>query len=123
MTSWRRPTSASSTSPCSGWGGRRSGRRLPKKRGAGLKPLSASAASWACAKPAWRGPHMTATRYLIVNADDFGRSAGVNRGIIQAHEQGIVTSASLMVHWPAAREAAEYGRGRPGLSLGLHFDL
>jgi predicted glycoside hydrolase/deacetylase ChbG (UPF0249 family) len=66
---------------------------------------------------------MTATRYLIVNADDFGRSAGVNRGIIQAHERGIVTSAGLMVRWPAAREAAEYGRGRPVLSLGLHFDL
>jgi predicted glycoside hydrolase/deacetylase ChbG (UPF0249 family) len=66
---------------------------------------------------------MSATRYLIVNADDFGRSAGVNRGIVQGHERGIVTSASLMVRWPAAREAAEYGRRRPGLSLGLHFDL
>jgi chitin disaccharide deacetylase len=62
-------------------------------------------------------------RYLIVNADDFGQSAGVNRGIIEAHERGIVTSASLMVRWPAAREAAAYARRNPSLSLGLHFDF
>jgi predicted glycoside hydrolase/deacetylase ChbG (UPF0249 family) len=62
-------------------------------------------------------------RYLIVNADDFGWSDGVNRGIFTAHEQGIVTSASLMVHWPAAAAAADYARGHPDLSLGLHLDL
>lgn len=49
---------------------------------------------------------------LVVNADDFGRSPGVNRGVIRAHEHGIVTSATLMVRWPAAREAAEYARER-----------
>ena len=51
-----------------------------------------------------------ALRRLIVNADDFGQSPGVNRGIIEAHQHGIVTSASLMVSWPAAAEAAAYGR-------------
>jgi chitin disaccharide deacetylase len=66
---------------------------------------------------------MVATRYLIVNADDFGRSVGVNQGIIEGHEHGIVTSASLMVRWPAAAEAASYGRQREVLSLGLHVDL
>jgi predicted glycoside hydrolase/deacetylase ChbG (UPF0249 family) len=66
---------------------------------------------------------MSGARYLIVNADDFGLSAGVNRGIIEAHERGIVTSASLMVRCPAAGEAAAYGRSRRGLSLGLHVDL
>lgn len=60
---------------------------------------------------------------LIVNADDFGQSPGVNRGIVEAHERGIVTSASLMMRWPAAAEAAAYARERPGLSVGLHFDL
>ena len=60
---------------------------------------------------------------LIVNADDFGRSPGINRGIIAAHERGIVTSASLMVRWPAAAEAAAYARAQPRLSLGLHLDL
>jgi predicted glycoside hydrolase/deacetylase ChbG (UPF0249 family) len=49
----------------------------------------------------------TTAKYLIVNADDFGQSAGINRGIIAAHEQGMVTSASLMVRWPAAHEAAD----------------
>src|SRR5712692_1662196 len=62
-------------------------------------------------------------RYLIVNADDFGQSRGINRGIIEAHERGIVTSASLMVRWPAAAEAAAYAREHPSLSLGLHFDF
>jgi len=63
------------------------------------------------------------TRIVIVNADDFGRSDGVNRGVIQAHEKGIVTSASLMVRYAAAADAAGYGRHRPQLSLGLHVDL
>jgi chitin disaccharide deacetylase len=66
---------------------------------------------------------MPSKRCLIVNADDFGQSSGVNRGIIAAHEGGIVTSASLMVRWPAAADAATYGRRHPNLSLGLHFDL
>jgi predicted glycoside hydrolase/deacetylase ChbG (UPF0249 family) len=66
---------------------------------------------------------MSAKRYLIVNADDFGHSAAVNRGVMHAHDHGIVTSASLMVRWPAAVEAAEYARNRPGLSLGLHLDF
>src|SRR5712692_6319583 len=66
---------------------------------------------------------MSAKRYLIVNADDFGHSSAINRGVIYAHDHGIVTSASLMVRWPAAVEAAEYARNRPGLSLGLHLDF
>jgi predicted glycoside hydrolase/deacetylase ChbG (UPF0249 family) len=53
---------------------------------------------------------MSTNRYLIVNADDFGQSHGVNRGVIEAFENGIVTSASLMVRWPAAVEAAAYAR-------------
>jgi predicted glycoside hydrolase/deacetylase ChbG (UPF0249 family) len=66
---------------------------------------------------------MTAERHLVVNADDFGLSSGVNWGIIKAHEHGIVTSASLMVRGPAAPEAAVYSREHPDLSLGLHVDL
>jgi predicted glycoside hydrolase/deacetylase ChbG (UPF0249 family) len=67
-------------------------------------------------------------RYLIVNADDFGQNAGVNAGILEAHERGIVTSASLMVRWPAAPSAATAAaaasaRTRERLSLGLHVDL
>jgi len=66
---------------------------------------------------------MPAKRYLIVNADDFGLSAGVNRGIIRTHEEGILTSASLMVRWPAAAGAARYALQHPRLSVGLHLDL
>jgi chitin disaccharide deacetylase len=66
---------------------------------------------------------MAAKRYLIVNADDFGQSPGVNRGIITAYEHGIVTSASLMVRWPAAAEAAAYAKKHRQLSVGLHVDL
>lgn len=61
-------------------------------------------------------------KVLIVNADDFGRSPGVNRGVIRAHEQGIVTSATLMVRWPDAEDAATYAR-RGSISVGLHLDL
>lgn len=66
---------------------------------------------------------MTTERSLIVNADDFGLSAGTNAGIIAAHQRGIVTSASLMVRQPAARAAAEYARENAALSVGLHLDL
>lgn len=62
-------------------------------------------------------------RQLIVNADDFGLSAGINRGIIEAHEHGIVTSASLMVRGVAVADAALYGNRRPDLGVGLHLDL
>ena len=66
---------------------------------------------------------MVSTKYLIVNADDFGQSHGVNCGIIKAYCRGIVTSASLMVRWPGALEASTYAREHPSLSLGLHVDL
>src|SRR5688572_12479651 len=62
-------------------------------------------------------------RYLIVNADDFGLSEGVNRGILRAHDEGIVTSASLMVRHPAAAVAAAEAKRRRRLSVGLHLDL
>src|SRR5262245_13315092 len=63
------------------------------------------------------------TRQLIVNADDFGQSDGITRGIVQAHDHGIVTSASLMVRWPAAAAAAAWAREHPRFSVGLHLDL
>lgn len=62
-------------------------------------------------------------RRLIVNADDLGLSPGVNRGIFAAHENGIVTSASLMVRWQAAEDAAIYARDSTSLSVGLHIDI
>ena len=66
---------------------------------------------------------MTTMKRLIVNADDFGRTAGINRGVVEAHERGIVTSATLMVNYPAAEEAAAIARDNPGLGIGLHVQL
>lgn len=60
---------------------------------------------------------------LIVNADDFGASRGVNQGIVDCHTRGIVTSASLMVTGQAAPDAAARSREHPGLSVGLHWDV
>ena len=62
-------------------------------------------------------------RFLIVNADDFGLTAGVNAGILRAHERGLVTSASLMVRGAAVAEAVAYAKARTQLGVGLHVDL
>jgi len=62
-------------------------------------------------------------KYLIFNADDFGASTGVNRGIIEAHAHGVVTSASFMVTGRAVREAVALSRDHPSLALGLHWDV
>jgi len=64
-----------------------------------------------------------AERFLIVNADDFGMSPGVNEGIVRCHLAGIVTSASLMVRRPHASGAVAMALAAPRLSLGLHIDL
>lgn len=74
-------------------------------------------------RQAGRRDERAAPRCLIVNADDFGQASGINRGVIEAHERGIVTSASMMVRWSAAAEAAAYAHARPTLSLGLHVDF
>ena len=61
---------------------------------------------------------------LIVNADDFGRTRGLNSGVLEAHLYGIVTSATVMVLEPAAEEGvSEAFRRAPELSFGLHFVL
>jgi predicted glycoside hydrolase/deacetylase ChbG (UPF0249 family) len=62
-------------------------------------------------------------RFLIVNADDFGQSPGINSGIVTGHQAGVVTSAILMVRFAASEEAARYARANPDLSVGLHVDL
>ena len=68
-------------------------------------------------------PWGAAMKYLIVNGDDFGASRGVNRGIIEAHQRGILTSTSLMVNAPRSEEAAELSRTASELSVGLHIDV
>ncbi len=66
---------------------------------------------------------MSGSRKLIVNADDFGRSPGINAGILQAHSQGIVTSTTLMVNLRWADAAVREAAVHPRLGVGLHFNL
>lgn len=62
-------------------------------------------------------------RRLIINADDFGISRGVNTGIIEAAVAGVVTSASMIVNLPEFADALDRAQLCPFLSLGLHFNL
>ena len=71
-------------------------------------------------------PHLPPERHdarLIVTADDFGISPGVNRGVVESHRQGLTTSASLMSNLPCAGDAVARWRDCPGLGLGLHLTL
>lgn len=65
---------------------------------------------------------MNEPRFLIVNADDLGMTAEVNEGIFAAYEEGIVTSASLMVLRDEAPAAAEALAAHPDLAVGLHLE-
>jgi len=60
---------------------------------------------------------------LIVNADDFGLTAGVNRAILELHRSGVVTSASLMARAAATDEAITLGLSTPSLGVGCHVVL
>jgi predicted glycoside hydrolase/deacetylase ChbG (UPF0249 family) len=62
-------------------------------------------------------------KYCIVNGDDFGASRGINRGIVEAHTGGILTSASLMIDMPASLEAIRLSDEHAGLSVGLHVNF
>jgi chitin disaccharide deacetylase len=66
---------------------------------------------------------MTARKFLIVNADDFGLHAAVNSAVAQAAQTGVLTAASLMVAAPAAAEAVRLARELPQLCVGLHLVL
>jgi len=60
---------------------------------------------------------------LIVNADDFGRSASINQAVVRAHREGILTTASLMVGESGFDEALALARENPRLGVGLHLTL
>ena len=62
-------------------------------------------------------------RRIIFNADDFGASTGVNRGIIECHRDGVLTSTSMMVTGAAVDEAVALSRENPDLAIGLHWDV
>ena len=58
-----------------------------------------------------------------MNADDLGWTEGVNRGIAEAHRNGIVTSASLLANGAAFASGVEVARKTPGLGVGVHLNL
>ena len=60
---------------------------------------------------------------LIVNADDLGRTPGINAGIFEAHARGLVTSATLMVGFTPAKEATDAWARSPEIGIGLHVAL
>ncbi|MDE2008561.1 MAG: ChbG/HpnK family deacetylase [Candidatus Omnitrophica bacterium] len=60
---------------------------------------------------------------LIINADDFGLSRGINKGIIELFNSGVLTSASLMVNMPGFEDAVRSIRDNPGLGVGLHINV
>lgn len=60
-------------------------------------------------------------KYLIINADDFGLSDGVVRGIVDLHQAGIISSTSCMTNMPAWPQATAYLREHPKLGAGVHL--
>jgi hopanoid biosynthesis associated protein HpnK len=60
-------------------------------------------------------------RRLIVNADDFGFTAGVNRAIVEAHTHGVVTSSTLLANGKAFENAVHLAKTVPRLSVGCHI--
>lgn len=60
-------------------------------------------------------------KLLVVNADDFGRSHGVNAGIVRAHREGIVTTTTLMTNTRHTDEAIGLARANPRLDVGVHL--
>ena len=62
-------------------------------------------------------------RRLIINADDYGKSSSINRAVILAHREGVLSTASLMVGEASFEEAVALARENPGLGVGLHLAL
>ncbi len=60
---------------------------------------------------------------LVINADDFGYSKGVNLGIIDAYQNGVVTSTTMMVNMPGVEHAVALTLENPGLGVGIHLVL
>lgn len=60
---------------------------------------------------------------LILNADDFGCSSSINEAVVRAHQEGLLTSASLMVNGDAFDEAVRMARENPKLGVGLHLTV
>jgi hopanoid biosynthesis associated protein HpnK len=63
------------------------------------------------------------TRSVIINADDFGLSPGVNRGIVEAFREGVLTSTTALVNLESFEDAVRLARENPDLPTGIHLSL
>ena len=66
---------------------------------------------------------MTGKKFVVFNADDLGYSLGIDRGIAEAHERGVVSSATMIVNAPTSPDGARVAREHPALSVGLHVNF
>lgn len=66
---------------------------------------------------------MAGSRYLIVNADDFGFTRDVNQGIVDAHRNGVLTATTLMANGDAFEDAVRLAKQTPSLDIGCHLVL
>jgi hopanoid biosynthesis associated protein HpnK len=99
---------------------------LATGRGRNASAVSCTTDSVPCFVFAARAPprvHCLRVKRLIINADDFGLTAGINRAIAEAHLRGVVNSASLMAGGAQWDEAIALARTLPRLSIGCHVDL
>jgi len=60
---------------------------------------------------------------IIINADDFGWSSEVNRGVLECHLDGILTSTTLLMNGPALDNAVEIAKANPTLGVGVHMNI
>lgn len=62
-------------------------------------------------------------KHIIINADDFGWSPEVNRGILECHVEGILTSTTLLMNGPALNDAVQIAKAHPTLGIGVHMNI
>src|SRR5215471_10363681 len=70
-----------------------------------------------------KGQAKQEVKNLVVNADDLGWTEGVNRGIAEAHRNGVVTSTSLLANGSAFADGVRIAGALPGLGVGVHLNL
>ncbi len=101
--------------------------RKETTRSPSFQPAGAGASCSRYGFGAWGSPspfvYTHPVKRLIVNADDFGLAPGANRAILEAHQRGIVTSASLMANGRAFEEGVALALSHPGLAVGCHIVL
>jgi hopanoid biosynthesis associated protein HpnK len=60
---------------------------------------------------------------VIINADDFGLTGGINQAVLRGYRDGVLTSATILVNAPATQEAVSIAKENPGLGVGIHLNI